>query len=813
MFGNYLKVTLRNLAGSKLYSLINLLGLAIGLAASLLIGLFVLDELSYDRHFRDADRIYRISRDFPTQNIFLAPNAPQVAPLLKQDFPDAIEYAARIFGGQALLSRDEVAFYENAIRFVDSDVFHIFEFRWLQGDAATALTRPFTVVLTESIAHKYFGDADALGQTLLLENLAPLEVTGVIADLPRNSHLTLDVAVSMDTVLPIVGERFFNNWGGNNFHTYIKLKPGVAIETLASQFTPFLDRHQTENSARFTGMTAIPLTDIHLRSNRQFELVAPGSMTNVYVFSAAALFILLIACFNFMNLSTARAARRGREVGVRKSLGASRAQLVRQFFGESVLLTLLAAVLALGLVELVLPTFNAFLGKTLTLALLGDLRIPALLAALIVFVGLFAGSYPALFLSRFKPAQVLRSVLAGGGSAAFRNTLVVLQFAIAIVLVVATLVVMLQQRYASNIELGFQREQIVVLTGSPTAGFGPQWEAMRQELLRNPDILAATSSNLTPLEVNTNSTTVLAEGEDRARALPFMRVDYDFFATYDIPLLAGRGFSVEFPADRAIFPREGVTQGEAGYVLNRLAVEQFGWTQEEAIGKSLTANFDNNTPHPGRIVGVVENSYFESVHGNLKPVVFVMPEHILVTGVATMDRASLRLSGRNIVATLAYIREVWQRFVPNFPLEQHFLDERYAALHQMEKRQGQLFNVFATLATLIACLGLYGLAAFNAERRRKEIGVRKVMGGSVWSIVWLLTNDFSRLVLFSNLIAWPVAWLAMERWLENFAYRIDLTPLVFIGSGAIALCIAWVTVGGTAAKAASAKPVLALRYE
>ena len=346
MLKNYFATALNNLLKNKLFSVINIIGLSIGLASTILIGLFVLDELSYDRHYADAGRIYRVSRDFPIDGIYLAANAPQVAPLLKQDFPE-IEQAARIFGGQALLSHDDTAFYEDNIRFADNEFFDIFALEWLAGDPAQALARPFTIVLTESIAAKYFGAEEALGQTLLLENKLPMEVTGIIRDLPHNTHLNLNVIASLNTLPQILGDQFLNNWGSNNFHTYIKLKPGIAIATVADQFPAFLNRHFRENSETYTGMSAATIADIHLHSTRQFEMSPAGSINNVYVFSAAALFILVIACFNFMNLSTARSSRRGREVGIRKVMGASRGQIARQFVGESVLFTVLASVLAL----------------------------------------------------------------------------------------------------------------------------------------------------------------------------------------------------------------------------------------------------------------------------------------------------------------------------------------------------------------------------------------------------------------------------------------------------------------------------------
>jgi putative ABC transport system permease protein len=811
MFRNYLTTAINNLLKNKVFTLINLVGLTIGLASTLMIGLFVFDELSYDKQYADADRIYRISRDFAPDNLFLATNAPQVAELLKQDFPE-IEQSARIFGGQYLLSRDEVAFYENNIRFADNSFFDIFKLEWLAGDPARALEEPNTIVLTESIAKKYFGTEQAMGQTLMYERAVPLQVTGIIRDLPHNTHLDLSVLVSMPTLLPIVGQGYFEDWANNSFYTYVRLAPGVDIDDLSSQFISFMQRHFRENAELSTGLSAMPLSDIHLHSTRSEEMLPPGSINIVYVFSAVALFILLIACLNFMNLSTARSLRRGREVGVRKALGASRGQVARQFVGESLLLTILASLLALMLVEVLLPYFNSFIDKDLALNFFSDPRIPAMMLGLIAVVGLVAGSYPAFFLSGFKPGQVLRSVLGSSGSIGLRNSLVVLQFSIAIVLVAATLVVVQQLKYARSFEQGFQKDQVVILKGPPTVGLGSQWAAMRDELLGHPEIRSVTASWRTPLQVNTNSLFARQEGNDDGINLTFMYVDYDFFETYEIPVLAGRIFNEDFPADRM---RPNDPNGErvrgSGVVLNRRGAIQFGWSPEEAIGKIMNF-YVASGPRAATVIGVVEDSNFESVRSDLKPTIFLLPPY-LQFDVASMPNGSIRIAGNDVSGALAHIDSVWKRFMPEFPIERHFLDEDFETLYLAEDKQARLFYCFALLAIFIACMGLYGLASFNAERRTKEIGVRKVMGGTVWSIVLLLTNDFSKLVLLSNLIAWPVAWFAMERWLSNFAYRIDLGPFVFVGSGLIALSIAWVTVGGTAAKAASAKPVLALRYE
>ena len=810
MIVNYLKTSVRALLGNRLFSLINVLGLSIGLASTIVIGLFVFDELSYDRHYEDASQIYRVSRDFYQQNLYGAANAPQVAPLLVEDFPE-IEYAARLFGGQALLSRDEVAFYESDLRFVDPAFFDIFSFGWLAGDPSQALASPFTIVLTESIARKYFGDADPLGQTVTLENAVEMEVTGVIADLPHNTHLKAQAIGALSTLPPMVGQGFLNDWGSNNFHTYVKLREGADIQELETRFPDFMSRHFRENAEEFTGISAMWIGNIHLHSTRENEMSPPGSINNVYIFSTSALFILLIACFNFMNLSTARSSQRGLEVGVRKSMGASRRQIALQFYGESVLMTFVAILLALMLVEVALPFFNNFVGKQLSLNLWRDWQLQTVLLGLALLVSLVAGSYPAFYLSSLKPVQVLKGSWSLGSRVSLRNVLVVIQFSTAIMLVVATLVVVQQMRYARSIELGFQKDQILVLTGSPTAGFGPQWQVIKQELLSHPEISHVTSSSQTPLENNTNSLGITVEGQKESGGIPFMRIDHDFFATYNIPVLAGREFSEDFPSDRLSRLTDPGEARDSSFVINRLAAERYGWTPEEALGKSASIFYGTGSA-TGTIIGVVDNSYFESVRSAIKPMLFYLPEYI-EDNTASMDHASIRLAGNDLEASLRHVETVWQRFLPELPLARNFLDDDFEALYQKESQQGDMFYYFSLLAIFIACMGLFGLASFNAERRRKEVGVRKVMGGSVWSIVLLLTNDFSKLVLISNLIAWPVAYIAMNRWLENFAYRIDLTPLVFIGSGLIALCIAWATVGGTAAKAASQKPVLALRYE
>jgi putative ABC transport system permease protein len=827
MFKNYLGVALRGLLGNKLFSFINLFGLAVGLASAILIGLYVANELSYDRFQPDAERLFRLSRDYyafsgPTE-LRLAALAPRVAPQLKADFPEIEEFARTMHSGVGLIAHGELEFYEEGIHFADPALFQLLHFDWVAGSPDTVFSTPQEMIITESIARKYFGAGEALGQTLKIENAADFTVTGVIRDLPDNTHFEGNIFFPLQSFLNLIGPDAANSWTNDSTYTYVKLKPGANIAALAAGFPAFFNRHIDAEASQRTGITAINVSDIHLHSSRQGEMGEPGSMAAVLSLGTVAFGIVLIACFNFMNLSTARSVLRGKEVGVRKTIGAERRQLILQFLGESIAMTFIATLVAIMFVELVLPAFNAFAGKALVFDVLRDTKLQLALALLVLGVGGMAGSYPALYLSAIKPAQVLKSRIRFGlKDVVFRNLLVVLQFSISIVLVIATAVVFLQMRFARNLDLGFDREQVLVLTGSPTQGLTSQWETLREELLRHPGVAAVTSSSTVPAMENPNGFNVKAESNPEARFISRMFVDYGFFETYGIELLAGRLFARDFPADRlpdisggaiaGVTPDqvEALRQMTGNFILNESAARELGWTPESALDQPLRANSDDGRfGATGRVVGVVADSNFESLRFNVKPMIFVLSHPSL----NATPIASVRITGNDLAGTLAYIDQTWKRVIPQFPVNRRFLSDSFEALYQDDTRLGQMFSSFAALAIVVACLGLFGLATFNAQRRTKEIGVRKVMGGTVWSIVWLLTSDFSRLVLVSNLIAWPAAYITMESWLQNFAYRIDLTPLIFIGSGLIALCIAWVTVGGTAAKAATQKPVLALRYE
>ena len=815
MLFNHIKSASTHIIINKLFTAINLLGLSVGLVCCLLVFQYVMHESGYDRFHPDAERTYRVSWNFSAADgARLASNKAFVGPALAEELA-AVEQFARISHPEALLiRREETAFYEDGLYLADNSLFDLFSFEWLRGDPAQALSAPFTVVLTESFARRYFGEDDPMGQTLQVENALPIMVTGVVRDLPGNTHLEGEAFVSIVSGTAFDPE-YLTGGGRFVFHTYIRLASGAAVADIEAQLPDFLQRQGPEYASRGS-LEITPLVDIHLSSPRDSQLKESGSVEQLYAFVLVALGILTISVINFMNLSTSRAMQRAKEVGMRKSIGATRSQLIQQFLVESVLLAGLAMLLALMLLELSLPVFNTFTGVELSFDVLGNPATLLLLIFLSLLVGVAAGSYPAFYLSAFHPGKVLKGELSQGSAGqAFRNLLVVGQFAMAIILIVATAVIYLQTTFARNLDTGLSRERIVILEGTPLAALGPQWEVMRQQLLSHQNISTVTASRDIPGSQADYSYDFWFEGRgENGLSILVKIVDYDFFETYDIDLQAGRSFQRDFPADRMQLPETDGPDGAASYILNVAAARLIGWSPEQAVDNWLLLGFGAIR---GDVIGVVEDVHYESVRSPIKPIVYILGHTQTDASPFSDDfifrNASIRVTGDEFQETLDFIDSTWESFMPNQPVTHYFLNQRFDALYQSEMNLGRLLGYFSVLAVLIASMGLFGLATFNAQRRTKEIGVRKVMGGSVWSIVLLLTNDFSKLVLISNLIAWPVAYIAMNRWLENFAYRIDLTPLIFIGSGLIALCIAWVTVGGTAARAASQKPVLALRYE
>jgi putative ABC transport system permease protein len=815
MLGNFIKATIRQITGNWLYSAINVFGLAIGVACCLLILLYVRHELSYESGFDKTDRIYRISREiFPFEGARLripATNNGPVAPALLADYPDVIEEVGRIYSGNMKVVIDEQSFQEPNLRFGDQAIVDIFGFDWIAGNSATALEEPNSLILTETLARKYFGSLDVLGKQLRINDRYDVRVTGIIRDLPDNTHLSLGGLLSLNTITAAFGPQSLEQWNSTtDFHTYVLLKEGASIEPVVADTSDFLFRHAGDIALKYSTMRFLNVRDIHLRSDRDEEWQPHGSIARVYSFAAIAFAILVMACINFTSIATTRSSIRAREVAMRKTLGSTRAQLVVQFLGEAGFFACLSMVLAVGLAQMLLPAFRNFASMELSFDYFKNLNFIGTATVLALFITCLAGSYPAFYLAGLKPARVLKSeVSSGRQSLVFRNVLVVLQFSIAIVLLICTAVIFLQRQLADNIELGFNKDGVVLVTSASSQGFKQDWLVFKQELLTNPSVEKVTTSHFPPFSFNDNQVSVGLEGGSAETRIQYMLVDYDFFSTYEIPFVSGRAFSRDMGSDTGYrFPAEGLTS--APVILNEAAVSALGQTPQTIVGRKVGVS---DMRMNGEIVGVVGNTLFESVRSTMRPLIFVLAQPELDGNRAAFRTVAVKIKDNSVPQALPHIEAAWQRVYPGLEFNRRFLDDDFQVQYQAEEKQAQLLAAFSILAIVIACFGLFSLASFNAERRRKEIGVRKVMGGSVLRIVLMLTNEFSRLVLISNIIAWPVAYILMSRWLENYAYRIDISPAVFIGGSLIALCIAWVTVGSTAARAAIQNPIIALRYE
>ena len=792
MLKNYLTIAIRNLMRHKLYSAINLAGLAIGIAVCMLIFLWVQDELSYDRFHENADRIYRVVLH-SGRPYHVAP-AP-MGPALVRDFPQVVD-AVRLFNlGNALVQHGETQFYER-ITFADPNILKMFSFSLQKGDPKTALNGPNQILLTEHMAQKYFGSEDPVGKTLELRARPAggwFTVTGVLNHVPQNTHIKFDFLASFASLEERV--RHLDQWAPSNYPTYLLLAEGADPAELEAAFPAWRASYVDVLSSWYLSALSLQrLTDIHL--------YVEDHIVYVFAFTAIAALILLMACVNFMNLSTARSAMRAKEVGLRRVVGAHRLQLIGQFMGESILLSCLAVLLAVAAVEWILPAFQALVHKDLSPPLLNISTGVPILLGVALFVGLLAGTYPAFFLSAFEPVTALK----GGpgavtGRTGFRSALVVVQFAISIVLIAGTGTVYTQITYMKNKKLGLEAEQVVVISNIKTA-MPPlaeiekqRYQTFKEEILNHPNVLSAAFSSGRPARWYQGGWAFQAEGLPERQSIASFIVDADFIETLGLELRAGRNFEAHAKA------------GEEEFMLNETAVRELLEMPSpmEAIG--MRVNWSGNW---GRIVGVVKDFHIDPAHRRIQPLLMVAnprfrpyePINLLV-----------KVRPENISKTLSSLEHTWKAFAPAHPFTFSFLDEDFDRLYQSEERLGKIFATFASLAILIACLGLFGLAAFTAQQRTREIGVRKVLGASASGIVLMLSKDFVKLVLIANLIAWPVAYYAMSRWLENFAYRINLGWEVFVLSGGLALFIALLTVSGQAWQAARANPVDALRNE
>jgi putative ABC transport system permease protein len=809
MIKNYLRSALRNIKRNPFISFINIFGLTVGLTCCLLILTYIINERSYDKFNKNAEDIYRVTRIFYSgpnvESLHLSSVAPPFGPLLQNAFPDIKKITRMLPNGVTPFRYKNKLFNENNAFFADENFFDFFSITVLKGDAHSGLYDPYSVMMTEAVAKKYFGDADPINKTVLLDNNKhEFKVTGIFTPFPSNSHMHPDVLMSFNTLkdTAIYGEKQLQtNFGNNSFFTYLFFPSGYNVERIKSQLPDFLDKYVhlpgmpgNLKTHQATKLTLQKLTDIHLTSHLDDEIEENGSIDRVYIFSAIALFILLIACINYMNLSTARSALRAKEIGIRKVIGAQRKEIIVQFLSESVLITLVSLMLAFLLTVLLLPFINHLSNQALSVRSLFQWPVLLSLLAVPFVVGIISGIYPALFMSSFLPVKVLKGVLkVGTGNLSFRKVLVVLQFAISIILIVATTVVYQQLQFIQNKALGFNKD--FVLTTQYTRLLSRQYDAFKTDILKNSAVKDMGRSSRIPSGrlLDESDAKVLEGGSMQPIKidLKYITTDYGFIPTYGMRMAAGRNFSKAFSTDTN------------NYVINEAAVQALGWkTPQNALGKDIAYGGIK-----GKVIGVVRDFHFESLHQKIIPLLFQLPAQ------GYYNRLSIKIDGRNVQSAINTIQTTWQKYLPETPFDFTFLDDKFAQLYNTEQQQGSLFTIFSCIAIFIACLGLFGLSAFTITQRIKEIGVRKVLGASVPQIVIELSKDFLKLVFIASIIALPVAWFSMNNWLRDFAFRINISWWILVIAGVTALIIAFITVSFQSVKAALANPVKSLRSE
>lgn len=792
MFKNYFKIAFRNLWRHKGFSIINIAGLSVGITAAFLIFLYVHFEMSYDNFHTKADRIYRIVCDIKTPTEVIKAGGPSwaVPPNVKSEFPE-VESFVRISGASLLVRKGDIKFQEENSAFADSALFKVFDFKLIKGNANTALKDQFSVVLSETSAKKYFGSADPLGQTLLVTgDQLPAKVTGVMQDIPENSQIEADMFFSMSTLTQNLNKGIDEQWGNYGSSAYVLLRANTNARALENKFPAFLEKRngkEMKESQMYATLFLEPLRDVYLRSTRDG---ARGNINNVYIFSIIAIFILLIACINFVNLTTARSVERAKEVGIRKVVGALKQQLASQFIGESVIICLIAFVLTIILAVLLLPLFNQLAGKAVSDGIFSNIGYLLILFAGSIGIGLLAGIYPAVVLAGFQPISVLKGRFSTGTKGIFlRKGLVVVQFTISIALIIGTIVVYRQMDYMRNQDLGFSKEQMIILN---TNG-DPKKTALKESLANISGVKSTALSSSVPGGGNPGAYSEIEnkKGDLQIANLDLYFVDFDYIPQFNIKMVAGRPFSKGFGTD--------TTQA---MILNEAAVKMFGYSSpQQAIGRRF-----KQWGREGKIIGVMKDFHFRSLQENIKP----LSMRIEPNG---SDLVSVKVEAANVQATLAAIENKWKAMIPDRPFSYYFLDEFFERQYRSEVRFGNLFLNFAILAILISCLGLLGLASYSTTQRTREIGIRKVMGASVPGIVNLLSKEFLKLVLIAFLIASPLTWFFMYKWLQDFAYRTDLSWVVFVLAGITAAMIALLTISFQAIKAALANPVKSLRTE
>ncbi len=808
MIKNYFLIAVRNFLKHKFYSLLNVAGLAAGIASTILIIFYISDELSYDMYHENVDNIYRVSVDgmFGGKEFGGTYNPAPLAKTLVADFPE-VKSAVRFRDyGNYIAKYGDKNFKESRFAYADNEMFDIFTYNFVAGNPETALKEPNTLVMTRETAEKYFGNEDPVGKTVLVDNKWNYLVTGVIENLPSNTHINFDIFASLESN----EDSRDNMWLNSNYQTYILLNENASPEELEAKFSPMLEKYFAPQLIQYIGATLEeflaqgnrynmflePLADIHLYSDVSGGMGNRGDIKNIYIFGSIGIFILLIACINFINLSTARSSGRAREVGVRKVLGSYKKQLINQFLAESMIISVLSTLLALAIVYAVIPWFNDLAAKEYHYMQLINPVIILSILLITVFTGLIAGSYPAFLMSAFKPVSVLKGNQGSGSkNSRLRNFMVVSQFVVSIVLIVGTTVIYKQLSYIMNKNLGFDKEQVLVVRDAWL--LGDKVEVFKDALKSNPDVVQASISGFLPVWSFRSSTAFFNEGEvmnSETSTVQNWRVDCNYIETLGMEIVQGRDFSEDLPTD------------SSKIIINEACVRQFNLGQNP-VGKRLgrmTGEQDNKYKYYD-VIGVVKDFHFNTLRHKIDPLVLYLGKN--------SNKVSVRLSTAEMAGVLGFVENLWNDFAPGQPFEYTFLNEDFDSMYKSETRTGQIFTVFAFLAIIIACLGLLGLSAFTAEQKTKEIGIRKTLGASVQSIMVLLSREYGKLLVIAFVIAVPVAYFMMESWLSDFAFRTEIGAFTFIAAGIIVFAVAMAAVGYHSVKAALSNPVDALKIE
>lgn len=804
MLKNYIKVALRNLLRYKVYSIVNVVGLALGITCTVLLALFVQHELSYDNYFPDADRIYRVAGKFKLgdQEYNFAVCPPILAKTVLDELPEVVKTARFRAQGSKIVRHNNVSFSEEHITFADNSVIDMFGINLSSGNPETALIEPNFIIISEKAAKKYFGSENGIGKILTINNQRDYKVTGVFKGIPDNTHFRVDFLQSMLSLEEAKQE----TWLSNNFQTYLLLEENTDPLVVNKKLDKLTETYLGPEIEKVMGISLEQLAEqgggggfylqavrqIHLKSDLMSELGVNSDIKYVYIFSVIAIFIMIIACVNFMNISTARSATRSKEVGIRKVLGSHRKGLRRQFLVESFVTTVISMIISIGLIELIIPYFNTLTGKQLSIQYMHNPFVLIMMVMILIVIGFLAGSYPAFVLSGFNPIEALRGrTNSNKTTGSLRSGLVIFQFTASIVLIISTIVVLNQLRYIQNKKLGFNKENVITLDYAHL--LGDKTQIFKEKMLNHPEIINATVSNFLPVPSGYNSSMIFPAGKvEEGVSIQLWDVDHDYLSTMKMKIIEGRDFSKEFSTD------------SAAVILNQAAVKVFGL--ENPVGEVFCRYYNPQGDFNNyNVIGVVEDFHFESLRNNISPLAIFIGE--------SNGTISFRVNTADVSMVIDKLKETWNELAPGQPFNYSFLDERFNSMYKGEQRISEIFGTFAALAIFIGCLGLFSLSAFTAEQKTKEIGIRKVLGSSLTSIVLMLSKEFVKLVLIAFIIASPIAFYFMDKWLADFEYRTDLSIWVFVSAGLISLIIAIITVSYHALRAASANPINSLKYE